>query len=300
MSEKINDLLQIFIRYLQIERNYSELTIQEYQFDIMQFEKFMIEQSIQSIEDVEYLDVRLFLTTLYEQQLARSTISRKISSLRSFFHFLVREQHVTSNPFSFAHLPKAEKRLPSFFYEEEMEQLFATCEGNDPLSKRNRALLELLYATGIRVSECATIEITNIDFELSTILVKGKGRKERYVPFGSFAHDAIKRYIDEARSVLMKSSMKHSYLFVNYRGGALTPRGIRHILTKLIEKASLTGKIHPHMLRHTFATHLLNNGADLRSVQELLGHEHLSSTQIYTHVTKEHLKKTYLTHHPRA
>ena len=141
--------------------------------------------------------------------------------------------------------------------------------------------------------------INDLDLDFSTVLVKGKGRKERYVPFGSFAFDALLAYINDVREELVKGK-EHSYLFVNSRGGPLTPRGIRYILNKVVEAASLTGKIHPHKLRHSFATHLLNNGADMRTVQELLGHEHLSSTQVYTHVTKEHLRKTYMNHHPRA
>ncbi|MFK2824986.1 tyrosine recombinase XerC [Bacillus sp. B190/17] len=300
MTKTSNEYLQSFIEFLQIEKQYSNYTIEYYQYDIEEFLKFTNEQSIEDLKDVEYSDARLYLTALHEKQLSRSTIARRVSSLRSFFRFLSREQVITENPFLLVQQQKGAKKLPSFFYEEEMEELFAVCEGEEPLQIRNKAILELLYATGIRVSECTGIELTHIDFDLSVLLVKGKGNKERYVPFGSFAHEAIERYIATARHFLMKSADSHSFLFVNHRGRPLTPRGIRHILTKLIEKASLTRKIHPHMLRHTFATHLLNNGADLRTVQELLGHDHLSSTQVYTHVTKEHLRKTYVIHHPRA
>jgi len=297
----VEDDLKFFLQYLQIEKNYSEHTIDNYRRDIEQFYKFMIEQSIEKFEDVDYIDTRLFLTKLYEQKMARTTVSRKISSLRSFYRFLERENKVTGNPFLLVTQPKKGKRLPDFFYEEEMEALFAACEGEDPLALRNKALLELLYATGIRVSECVNIKMNDIDFDLCTILVKGKGKKERYVPFGSYAEEAINQYIRQSRSILtQKNSHEHSFLFVNARGGPLTARGVRHILDQVIKKASFSGKIHPHMLRHTFATHMLNNGADLRGVQELLGHSHLSSTQIYTHVTKEHLRKTYLKHHPRA
>jgi integrase/recombinase XerC len=293
--------LKLFLQYLQIEKNYSEYTIDNYRRDIEQFYKFMIEQSIKKVEDVDYIDARLFLTKLYEQQMARTTVSRKISSLRSFYRFLERENKTTGNPFLLVSQPKKGKRLPDFFYEEEMQALFAACEGEDPLAIRNKALLELLYATGIRVTECANIQMNDIDFELCTLLVKGKGKKERYVPFGSFAEEAINEYIQKSRSILtQKNDHQHSVLFVNARGGPLTPRGIRHILDQVMKKASLSGKIHPHMLRHTFATHMLNNGADLRAVQELLGHSHLSSTQLYTHVTNEHLRKSYLNHHPRA
>lgn len=177
--------------------------------------------------------------------------------------------------------------------------MFEANKGTDLKSIRNMALLELLYATGIRVSECISIEMEDIDFQYSIIRVMGKGRKERIVPFGQYAHEALTKYKDEVRPKLMKKE-KHQRFFVNMRGGQLTARGVRYILNQMIEKASMHTKIYPHMLRHTFATHLLNNGADLRTVQELLGHVNLSSTQVYTHVTKEHLRNTYMNTHPRA
>lgn len=164
---------------------------------------------------------------------------------------------------------------------------------------RNIALLELLYATGIRVSECVAVELEDIDFHYGIIRVMGKGRKERIIPFGQYAHEALIHYIEQVRPQLMKNS-NHQKVFVNMRGGELTARGVRYILSEMIENASMHTKIYPHMLRHTFATHLLNNGADMRTVQELLGHANLSSTQIYTHVTKEALRKTYMNSHPRA
>ncbi|MCA1053501.1 tyrosine recombinase XerC [Rossellomorea aquimaris] len=299
MSNKLTDQLHSFIEYLQIEKQYSTYTFEQYRHDIEEFYVFMKEQGIQSLEEVEYFDARLFLTGLHERKLMRATISKKISSLRSFYRFLNREEMVTANPFSFVNLPKKEQRLPKFFYEQEVQVLLDACDGDSSLDIRNKALFELLYGTGIRVSECANLQLKDVDLSLSTILVKGKGNKERYVPFGSFAHDALNTYIQQSRPALLKGQT-HSSVFVNHRGGALTPRGIRLILNKIVEKASLTSKISPHMLRHTFATHLLNNGADLRTVQELLGHANLSATQVYTHVTKDQLRKTYMAHHPRA
>ncbi|RIW36398.1 tyrosine recombinase XerC [Bacillus salacetis] len=294
-----NQYLNNFITYLQIEKNYSEYTVTFYKDDIREFFSFMNEQNLHSLSEIEYFDARLFLTGLHEKRLARASISRKISSIRSFFRFLNREKLIIENPFALVSSPKSEKRLPEFFYEEEMENLLQACEGHKPIQVRNRAMFELFYATGIRVSECAGLRIKDIDFSLSTVLVKGKGSKERYVPFGTFAHEALEQYINISRGQLMKNG-EHEFVFVNYKGGPLTARGMRHVLNTIIKDASLNGKIHPHMLRHTFATHLLNNGADLRTVQELLGHENLSSTQIYTHVTKDHLRRTYLNHHPRA
>lgn len=301
MNENVNVSLKLFIEYLQIEKNYSEYTIVYYQHDIREFALFMSEQAIENLGLVQYSDVRLYLTTLYEKKLARKSVARKISSLRSFYKYLFREKLVMENPFSLVSIPKIEKRLPEFFYESELEELFKACDVTIPIGQRNKALLEILYATGIRVSECCQIKLTDLDFYTATVLIHGKGNKQRYVPFGSFAAEAIETYIQNGRNELISAKKhEHGYLFVNFRGGPLTTRGVRTVLNSMIDKTSLNGKIHPHMLRHTFATHLLNNGADMRTVQELLGHEFLSSTQVYTHVTKEFLRKTYMSHHPRA
>ncbi|EMG27347.1 integrase/recombinase XerC [Listeria fleischmannii subsp. fleischmannii LU2006-1] len=248
------------------------------------------------------MSIRLYLTELKRENYSRSSISRKISSLRSFYNFMLREEIVENNPFTSVSHAKNHLRLPKFFYNEEMEALFQVVyEDDEALTVRDRAILELLYGTGIRVSESADIRVGDIEQTYQAILIRGKGNKERYVPFGSFLEDAMATYFTKSRHMLMAKYQKnHDFLLINHYGDPLTPRGIRYILTKIIEKAALTRKIHPHMLRHTFATDLLNNGADMRTVQELLGHASLSSTQIYTHVTKEHLKATYAKHHPRA
>lgn len=291
----------MFLQYLQVEKNYSPYTVEYYHGDLLDFILFMSEQSISSLDAVEYSDVRLYLTKLFHLKLSRKSVARKISSLRSFYKFLLREKQLTQNPFTQVSIPKAEKRLPDFFYEEELAILFQACDDKEPIGQRNRAILELLYATGIRVSECCNIRLQDIDMDLSTLLVHGKGKKDRYVPFGSFAHEALEKYISCGRNeILTHNNKQHDYLLVNFRGGPLTTRGLRTVLNSIVEKSTLNGKIHPHKLRHSFATHLLNNGADMRTVQELLGHSNLSSTQIYTHVTNDYLKKTYMAHHPRA
>jgi integrase/recombinase XerC len=300
MEANVNNSLKLFIEYLQIEKNYSQYTIEHYQHDIREFFLFMSEQGLIYLGDVEYSDTRIYLTKLFDQQLSRKSVARKISCMRSFYKFLLREKIVEDNPFSLVSIPKLEKRLPDFFYEEELSQLFKACETETALGRRNKAILELLYATGIRVGECCKIQMKDIDLSLSTVLVHGKRKKERYVPFGSFAHDALDEYIKNGRSELLKDKDDHGFLFINFRGGPLTDRGIRDVLNKLIENSALTGKIHPHKLRHSFATHMMSNGADMRTVQELLGHAFLSSTQVYTHVTKEHLRNIYMSHHPRA
>lgn len=291
--------LDEFIRMIQIEKNFSLHTVKEYEYDIAEFFAFLQSEGISDLNDVEYIHARLFVTKLYNENKSRASISRKISSIRSFFRFLNRDFGLDNTPILSLYHPKKEKHLPDFFYEDELTQLFEANKGTDPKSIRNMALLELLYATGIRVSECVSIELQDIDFHYSIIRVMGKGRKERIVPFGHYAHEALTNYIQQVRPLLMKKK-QHQRLFVNMRGGELTDRGVRHILNEMIEKASMHTKIYPHMLRHTFATHLLNNGADLRTVQELLGHANLSSTQVYTHVTKEHLRSTYMKAHPRA
>ncbi|MBQ0139280.1 MAG: tyrosine recombinase XerC [Kurthia sp.] len=291
--------LQQFITYIQLEKNYSMLTTSAYEQDLHEFFNFLMQENVEKLEDVEYLHARLYVTELYNDQKARATISRKISSIRSFFRFLHREYDFDDASFQVLYHPKKESRLPRFFYEEELSVLFEANEGETPKEVREQAILELLYATGIRVSELTSIEIKDVDLSLSILRVMGKGRKERYVPFGQFAHEALQLYMEEMRPILMKKK-QHDKLFVNMRGEPLTARGVRYILNEMVKKTQLTTAIYPHMIRHTFATHLLNNGADLRTVQELLGHASLSSTQVYTHVTKEHLRKTYMNAHPRA
>lgn len=295
------ELIKSFTEYLQIERNYSAYTVVYYTQDIEEFVRFMNSQGIGHLSVVTYLEVRIYLTELYQHKLARKSVARKISSLRSFYKFLMREHIVKENPFALVSLPKKEHRVPQFLYHDELAKLFQVSDCSTALGQRNQAILELLYATGIRVSECCRLELLDVDFSLGTILVHGKGRKQRYVPFGSFANDALETYIGNGRNqLLVKAKGESNALFLNYRGGPLTPRGVRLILNDLIEQASLSIHISPHVLRHTFATHMLNEGADLRTVQELLGHSHLSSTQIYTHVTKDRLKTIYMNHHPRA
>jgi integrase/recombinase XerC len=295
------NLIKRFTEYLQIERNYSTYTIVYYNQDIEEFVKFMGRQSIDNFTEITYTDVRLYLTELFKQKLVRKSVARKISSLRSFYKFLMREHEIKDNPFALVSLPKKEQRIPQFLYEDELQKLFHVSDLDTPLGQRNQAILELLYATGIRVSECCKLQLGDIDFTVGTILVNGKGNKQRYVPFGSFASDAIETYVQNGRKkLILKSKAPSTSLFLNFRGGTLTPRGVRLLLHDLIEKASMSIHISPHVLRHTFATHMLNEGADLRTVQELLGHSHLSSTQIYTHVTKDRLKTIYMNHHPRA
>lgn len=297
----IDKSITLFVEYMRIEKNYSANTLKHYQLDLAEFNQFIQQEAIIDLKSVTYSDARLFLTVLTKRMLSRKSLSRKISCLRSFYKFLVREKIVEENPFVLLSLPKKEQRLPRFLYENEMDSIFAAIDPNEQLGKRDLALLELLYSTGIRVSECTAIKMDELNFSLGVVLVHGKGKKDRYVPFGEYAKAALEQYINETRVELMsKLKQSHQILFINGQGKPLTDRGIRYILDKIIHKASATSSLYPHMLRHTFATHLLNNGADLRSVQELLGHAQISSTQIYTHVTKDKLKSVYQNAHPRA
>lgn len=286
-----------FIDYLKFEKNASPYTVKHYNKDIDDFILFL-NKEVQTVEEVNHTVVRLYLTELYKMNLSRRSVSRHLSSLRSFFTYLEREGLVTLNPFLHVHLPKQAHRLPTFFYSEEIEKLFSLADISTPIGQRNQAMLEVLYGTGIRVSECVGLNIDDIEFSLNTLLVLGKGNKERYVPFGLYAKEALHLYISEGRKSL-KPKEKQA-LFLNARGERLTERGVRYILNQMVDEAALTIDLHPHKLRHTFATHLLDAGADLRSVQELLGHENLSTTQMYTHVTNERLRKVYMQSHPRS
>ncbi|MDM5316540.1 tyrosine recombinase XerC [Fictibacillus sp. b24] len=291
-----------FLNYLMIEKNCSPYTIEHYEKDINDFTSFLKQQAIEGFAAVSYVLVRQYLVTLHEKKYARSTVARKISAMRSLYRFLNREKIVEEhNPFAMASLPKKAKMLPQFLYEKELERLFNVSDVTTPMGQRNQAILELLYGTGIRVSECCKMQLKDLDLSVEVALVKGKGKKERYVPIGSFARGALERYINDGRKQLLeKTENKSNSLFLNYKGEPLSTRSVRNILNKLIEESSLTIHISPHVLRHTFATHMLNEGADLRAVQELLGHSNLSSTQVYTHVSKSHLKKIYNNAHPRA
>lgn len=289
-----------YMEYLTYEKRYSTHTVLNYQKDLQEWQLFCEKEFIRPLE-VEYGEVRAYLNYCYLQKLSRSTVSRKLSSLRSFYQFLLKDNIITNNPFSMIKAPKGGQMLPKFLYEEEMVALFDSIDQTTILGCRNYALLEILYATGIRVSECCGLTLKQLDLESGMVLVHGKGGKDRYIPLGAFAVESIQTYLEKSRpSLLNKTKIETDCLFLNHYGFPLTERGVRDILNRLTKQTAQHIKLAPHMIRHTFATHLLNHGADLRAVQELLGHEHLSSTQIYTHVSKEHLQQAYVMAHPRA
>lgn len=293
-----------FIMYLQNERQYSDDTVIAYRKDLNDFNSFLATSG--GTTDLRYInkmDVHVYLSYLFDGHKARATIARRISSLRSFYQYLLREQLIVNNPFDYITLRKHPSHLPRFFYESEMTSLFTSASANINLELgiRDRAILEVLYATGIRVKELCSLTITDMNFTSQLILVHGKGSRDRYVPFGRYAKDALENYLENSRKLLMtKHQKQHQIVFINHYGDPITTTGVEYLMNKIINRSSITGKMHPHMLRHTFATHLLEHGADLRTVQEFLGHSSLSSTQIYTHVTKKHLKRDYRKYFPRS
>lgn len=294
--------LTAFLRYLELEKNSSLLTIQNYETDIRLFITFL-QKRVGAVfwKNVTVLDIRAYLALMNNEKYARRTIARRISSLRSFYKFLVRENYVKSNPFLKIKTPKLDKKLPVFLEEVEINELLEL-PSKDELGLRDQALLELLYATGCRVSELVGLTLEHIDLGNQYVLLLGKGNKERIVPIGAAAVKAVDVYLIKSRPVIMRrfAIKEHDRLFINHRGTQLSARSVRRVLGKYIAELALQKHVSPHVIRHTFATHLLEHGADLRAVQELLGHANLSTTQIYTHVTTERISTVYQNNHPRA
>jgi len=303
-----NPLARKFLTYLQHERNFSEHTIRSYTADLAQFVGFLASgaESSEAIDDEAVcdrirsagpIDLRGFLAELRQADYSRATIARKIATLRSFYKFLAREGEVQRNPVKVIRTPRQDKRLPKFLNPNDIERLLAAPNGKDVLSLRDAAMFEVLYSTGMRVSELVGIDLEDIDPIAEVVRVRGKGRRERLAPLGSYAVRALNRYL-EARSHTEVHDQKA--VFLNRHGRRLNVRSVRRKLAKYLAIAGLDPAVSPHTLRHSFATHMLERGADLRAVQELLGHRSLSTTQIYTHVTAGRLKEIYEAAHPRA
>jgi len=286
--------LDKFKNYLEKEKNYSPHTVRNYLADIEGFSQ------ISSAEDpnaVDYLTVRKYLAYLRQKAISKRSIARKLSSLRTFFRFLERDGYVKANPVGAIATPKLDKKLPIFLDEKSVLRLIMAPDTSFLWGARDRAILETLYTAGIRVSELVGIDISNIDFISGVVKVLGKGRIERLAPLGDKAVNAIREYLTHRNR---KKWGDKKALFLNKSGKRITSRSVRRIVTRYIKDLGVKEHVSPHTLRHSFATHLLNRGADLRSVQELLGHKNLSTTQIYTHVTIERLKSVYDKAHPRA
>ncbi|WP_439818121.1 tyrosine recombinase XerC [Weissella paramesenteroides] len=296
---------QLFLDYVRIERQYSLETQKAYEGDIAEFLTFLSgTQATKSIvlSNITSFDVRVFLSELYEKGDGSRTIARKVSSLRSFYRFLINNEMVAENPFFGIVLKKPGQHLPRYFYQKELTKMFdVVMTDESALGLRNHLLLEMLYGTGARVSEIANMTLQNVDSHARVVTITGKGNKTRIVPFGHYAADALAKYLKTGRPVLSsKKAETSNKLFLNQRGAPVTTAGIEYILKQIGKKAGLTQEVTAHMFRHTFATDLLNNQADLRTVQQLLGHSSLSTTQIYTHVTTDALQKSYRNFFPRA
>ncbi|UCD54218.1 MAG: tyrosine recombinase XerC [Dehalococcoidia bacterium] len=294
-----------YINYLEVEKNASPYTVRNYTTDLLGSKKikgfftFLKEKGLSSLDEVDRAVMRDYLAYLVEQGVVKASIARRLSAIRSFCRYLLREEMISSSPVADTSSPKLDKRLPSFLTIEEMERLLQAPDLSDPVGQRDRAIMELLYAAGLRVSELANLDVEQVDLDTSEIRVWGKGGKERVVLMGKPAAEALSAYLSQGRVELLDKK-KSGALFVNRYGKRLTERSVQRTLQKYADLAGIEKRIHPHLLRHTFATHLLDGGADLRVVQELLGHANLSSTQIYTHISKGQARKVYLSAHPLA
>lgn len=288
--------LKNFEQYLRYEKNESIHTLRNYLLDLRQFDSFLQGQGIRSVSDITHFVLRQFLAELATKKYQKTSISRKVAAVKSFFKYLNRKHFLSANPAKMLRSPKIEKKLPRFLEVKEMQQLLDAPPPDGFFGWRDRSILETLYSTGMRVAELVSMNCADVDFFSGLVRVTGKGAKERVIPIGEKALQALPRYLDER-----EQKARHTEaLFLNTNGHRITARSINRIIARYIRKTSVDKKISAHVLRHTFATHLLNAGCDLRSIQEMLGHSSLETTQKYTHVTVERLKKIYEKTHPRA
>lgn len=297
----MKDQIKDFIHYLIVERGLSQNTIVSYERDLKSYQKHLSEiQQIESFNHVTRLHIIQFLKSLKETGKSSKTIARHIASIRSFHQFLLREKQAEQDPSVLIESPQLERTLPKILSLQEVETLLETPKLTSPLGYRDKAMLELLYATGIRVSEMINLNLTDVHLTMGFIRCYGKGNKERIVPIGHTATDVLIQYLEKGRSKLIDGKNPTEALFVNHHGKRISRQGFWKNLKKIALEAKINKELTPHTLRHSFATHLLENGADLRAVQEMLGHADISTTQIYTHVTKTRLKDVYKQFHPRA
>lgn len=301
-NDSFEKALTVFENYLLVERNYSEYTVSNYLKDVKDYNEFLVQEGYGSpMEQISDRVSRYYISRL-SSQYAKTSINRKISSIRTFYRLMKERGMITFNPFEETKTLKKDKVLPHYLQKSEIKAMYDSIDTTKPLGMRDLVILELLYGSGLRVSELCSLTYQDFDFGNDLIKVFGKGAKERYVPMSDKAKEAIDLFNTVGRPALLllnKEKEKPKEFLLNKNGTGLTTRGVRVILNNIIEKTADTFKISPHMLRHTFATHLLDGGADLRSVQEMLGHVNLSTTQIYTHVSMEQTMKAYMEHHPR-
>lgn len=293
-------VIREYLEYLELQKNYSDHTILSYYNDLMSFTQYLVTKKVTSFTDVTKIELRRYIAELFNKGYEPSSIARKIATLKSFFKYLKRQEIVPVNPAALLVAPRRTKRLPSVLDEQSMSHLLQQPDRSTCIGKRDAAILELFYSSGIRLGELIQLNICDLNERESLLKVRGKGRKERIVPVGSKALEALREYL-AARQKEMKHSLKSDDpLFVTVHGKRMYPQAVQLLVRKYIARVSEIDQKSPHVLRHTFATHLLNRGADLRAVKELLGHESISTTQIYTHVAAEQLKKVYRKAHPKA
>ena len=299
MNDESKKYLQEFKLYIEVERNFSKHTVTAYCSDIL---SFLIWLDDKTVKDVNYNLIRDYLLYIQQFNYSKTTTARKIASLRTFYRYLYRERVIEANPALGVHAPKRGKPLPEFLTEQEIDKILSGLKIDSPAGYRNRTILELLYATGMRISELSNLNFENLNLDENEIKVFGKGSKERIVLVSEKAKKFLESYIKNARYLICSSAKENSDspVFINKTGYRLQPQTVRHVIREVVEKIELPKHVTPHVFRHSFATKLLENGADLRVVQELLGHSSISNTQIYTHVSMERLKHSYETAHPRA
>lgn len=294
MKRLIND----FLDYLSVEKRYSDKTIDNYRIDLEQFSNYCLSNKINDVVSIEYDDLRKYLECLYNKEYSNKTISRHISSLKSFYKYLINNEVITKNPTELLNNPKAEFRLPNYLNIDDLDKLISIPKTETKTGKRDILIIEMFYSTGIRLSELVNIKLKDINFNEKSIKIKGKGSKERYVFYGRECEIYLDDYINNSRAFYLKGD--NEYLFINQKGNKITQSGIEYIIKKILDQSGIKTHLTPHVLRHTFATHMLNEGADLMTVKELLGHSNISTTGIYTHVSNEQLRRAYLNAHPRA
>ena len=290
-----------YIDYIRYIKNYSDHSIDAYSRDILQFIDYLKRENIENFDSVKYSYLRGYLTYLHGLHVTSKTINRKMSSLRSFYKYLLKKHYVKDNPFLLVDTLKEKQKHPDFIYIDEMADLLDSIDVSSLLGKRNKAMLEIMYASGLRCSEVVHLKLNDIDYSRMLLLIHGKGNKDRYVPFHDYAKKCLEDYINDARNeIMLKYQCHHDYVFVNKLGNKLTNRGIEKIIDRIVFQYDASKKLHPHAFRHSFATHLLMQGVDIRVVQELLGHVNLSTTQVYTHITSQKLIEVYEHAHPRC
>jgi len=294
----MSDKLTKFLDFLKYEKNASPHTVSGYQRDLLQFKNYLKHKKL-NWEQADNIVIRGFLAILYEKKVKKSTSSRKLAAIRSFYQFCIQKKWMADNPAKIVSTPKQEKTVPSFLTEEEMAEFLDFPRSEKVLDLRDKAMLELLYASGIRVSELIGLNLEDLNFDERLIRVKGKGKKERMIPFGRTAEESLQIYISR-RMMINKGKIDEEALFLNYRGQRLSTRSVERTVNFYIQRSAVRRKISPHSLRHSFASHLLSRGADLRVIQELLGHESLATTQKYTHMDLRHLLEVYKKSHPRS